>query len=69
MFYINYVVCKWCKIRAYRGEFICFILTMWYVNYVVNTPTAKDLLSFILTMWYVNLTKRSFLVTARLVLY
>ena len=32
----------------------CFILTMWYVNFIGSVRVKMLLLGFILTMWYVN---------------
>ena len=32
MFYINYVVCKSTCLCIFISYFLCFILTMWYVN-------------------------------------
>ena len=53
-FYINYVVCKLCSNRTKSTLLFSFILTMWYVNFVLFSRTYVRFMGFILTMWYVN---------------
>ena len=54
MFYINYVICKFSKSDSNTFWFLCFILTMWYVNPIQLEARITKFESFILTMWYVN---------------
>ena len=48
------MVCKWGFERFYGLWKISFILTKWYVNYIVSISTVDGEKGFILTKWYVN---------------
>ncbi len=58
-FYINYVVCKLCSNRTKSTLLFSFILTMWYVNFVLFSRTYVRFMGFILTMWYVNIQDKN----------
>ena len=48
------MICKFIKKKDIPMVIICFILTMWYVNFKEQYKAWSKEQSFILTMWYVN---------------